>query len=80
MKDEIAAVHQVLEDAYKGIDHHQYPVATALIEHLTNLVEHFVTESGQIEANRLALSMITIVSLLEQRVNKLEDTISKKIK
>ncbi|PRQ10445.1 hypothetical protein C1Y63_11425 [Corynebacterium sp. 13CS0277] len=79
MADDIELMRQTLEEAYKAIDQDHYPATTAFIRHLIMISEDSLVVNGQIDTNRLALALITIISLQEQRVNKLEEIISKHI-
>ncbi|AZA08347.1 hypothetical protein CPPEL_00995 [Corynebacterium pseudopelargi] len=63
---------QLVDELGTSIDKEYFETTSILIDRIKFLLENFTDNRGEIESNRLALSLITTVADLELKINKLQ--------
>ncbi|XOJ14528.1 hypothetical protein ACMXZS_12055 [Corynebacterium striatum] len=76
MNPDSFSLWSLLDQISSEIDSDVFPTTSNLLERLKFLAENFSDESGNIEVNRIALSIVTTVGSLEQRIQTLEKTLA----
>lgn len=67
---------QLLKQVIHDVDSSRFPITTLFIQRLENIAKHFPNEEGSISTDRLALSLITMIGALEERMNSLEEKVT----
>lgn len=76
MNPDSFSLWSLLDQISSEIDSDVFPTTSDFLERLKFLAENFSDESGNIEVNRIALSIVTTVGSLEQRIQTLEKTLA----
>ncbi|WP_131771747.1 hypothetical protein [Corynebacterium striatum] len=76
MNPDSFSLWSLLDQISSEIDSDVFPTTANFLERLKFLAENFSDESGNIEVNRIALSIVTTVGSLEQRIQTLEKTLA----
>ncbi|MFS0252064.1 hypothetical protein ACL1BK_12955 [Corynebacterium striatum] len=76
MNPDSFSLWSLLDQISSEIDSDVFPTTSNFLERLKSLAENFSDESGNIEVNRIALSIVTTVGSLEQRIQTLEKTLA----
>ena len=73
MKEHSNPFREILEESSRVVDSQNFPVTSSFLERVKFLDKNFTDSSGNLDVDRLALSIVSVIGALEERIKVLEE-------